>query len=123
MYITSFNSGAEPKLDIIPGAVEFALPFSTLDDAFKVNDKLTKLESENFGKAKPIRVVVVGLSYLGVELVATLSVRLKGRGVVQDISVDSLILPTTPPRDKEAALRFHRKWIVCVELQHLRFCV
>lgn len=25
--------GAEPKLDFIPGAVEFALPFSTLDDA------------------------------------------------------------------------------------------
>lgn len=25
--------GAESKLDVVPGAVEFALPFSTLEDA------------------------------------------------------------------------------------------
>ncbi|KAK9058299.1 hypothetical protein SSX86_023140 [Deinandra increscens subsp. villosa] len=97
--------GAEPKLDIIPGAVEFALPFSTLDDALKVNDKLTKLERENFGKAKPIRVVVVGLGYSGVELAATVSERLEGKGVVQAISFDSSILPTAPPGNKEAALK------------------
>ncbi|GJZ57957.1 alternative NAD(P)H-ubiquinone oxidoreductase C1, chloroplastic/mitochondrial [Tanacetum coccineum] len=97
--------GAEPKLDIIPGAVEFALPFSTLDDALKVNDKLTQLERENFGKADPIRVVVVGLGYSGVELAATVSERLEGKGVVQAISVDSSILPTAPPGNKEAALK------------------
>ncbi|KAF5822674.1 putative NADH:ubiquinone reductase (non-electrogenic) [Helianthus annuus] len=97
--------GAEPKLDIIPGAVEYALPFSTLDDALKVNDKLTKLERENFGKANPIRVVVVGLGYSGVELAATVSERLEGKGVVQAISVDSSILPTAPPGNKEAALK------------------
>ncbi|KAK1413453.1 hypothetical protein QVD17_35226 [Tagetes erecta] len=97
--------GAEPKLDIIPGAVEFALPFSTLDDALKVNDKLTKLERENFGKASPIRVVVVGLGYSGVELAATVSERLEGKGVVQAISVESSILPTAPPGNKEAALK------------------
>ncbi|XP_024983671.1 alternative NAD(P)H-ubiquinone oxidoreductase C1, chloroplastic/mitochondrial isoform X2 [Cynara cardunculus var. scolymus] len=96
--------GAEPKLDIIPGAVEFALPFSTLDDAC-VNDKLTKLERENFGKENPIRVVVVGLGYSGVELAATVSERLQGKGVVQAISVDSSILPTAPPGNKEAALK------------------
>ncbi|XP_076886657.1 alternative NAD(P)H-ubiquinone oxidoreductase C1, chloroplastic/mitochondrial-like [Bidens hawaiensis] len=97
--------GAEPKLDIIPGAAEFALPFSTLDDALKVNEKLTKLERENFGKANPIRVVVVGLGYSGVELAATVSERLEGKGVVQAISVDSSILPTAPPGNKEAALK------------------
>ncbi|KAI7742657.1 hypothetical protein M8C21_025545 [Ambrosia artemisiifolia] len=97
--------GAEPKLDIIPGAVEYALPFSTLDDAFKVNDKLTKLERENFGTANPIRVVVVGLGYSGVELAATVSERLEGKGVVQAISVDSSILPTAPPGNREAALK------------------
>ncbi|KVI00522.1 FAD-dependent pyridine nucleotide-disulfide oxidoreductase [Cynara cardunculus var. scolymus] len=83
--------GAEPKLDIIPGA--------------KVNDKLTKLERENFGKENPIRVVVVGLGYSGVELAATVSERLQGKGVVQAISVDSSILPTAPPGNKEAALK------------------
>lgn len=97
--------GAEPKLDIIPGAVEFALPFSTLDDACKVNDKLMKLERDNFGKETPIRVVVVGLGYSGVELAATVAERLQGKGVVQAISVDSSILPTAPPGNKEAALK------------------
>ncbi|XP_071689915.1 alternative NAD(P)H-ubiquinone oxidoreductase C1, chloroplastic/mitochondrial [Rutidosis leptorrhynchoides] len=97
--------GAEPKLDVIPGAVEYALPFSTLDDALKVNNKLTKLEREKFDKADPIRVVVVGLGYSGVELAATVSERLQGKGVVQAISVDSSILPTAPPGNKEAALK------------------
>ncbi|KAD5802672.1 hypothetical protein E3N88_14032 [Mikania micrantha] len=97
--------GAEPKLDFIPGAVEFALPFSTLDDALKVNDKLTKLERVNFVKANPIRVVVVGLGYSGVELAATVSERLEGKGIVQAISVDSSILPTAPTGNKEAALK------------------
>ncbi|KAD4586653.1 hypothetical protein R6Q59_035002 [Mikania micrantha] len=96
--------GAEPKLDFIPGAVEFALPFSTLDDALKVNDKLTKLERVNFVKANPIR-VVVGLGYSGVELAATVSEILKGKGIVQAISVDSSILPTAPTGNKEAALK------------------
>ncbi|CAH1441109.1 unnamed protein product [Lactuca virosa] len=97
--------GAEPKLDVIPGAVEFAFPFSTLNDACKVNEKLTKLERENFGKKNPIRVVVVGLGYSGVELAATVSERLEGKGVVQAISVDSSILPNAPSGNKEAALK------------------
>lgn len=97
--------GAEPKLDVIPGAVEFAFPFSTLNDAFKVNEKLTKLERENFGKKNPIRVVVVGLGYSGVELAATVSERLEGKGIVQAINVDSSILPNCPSGNKEAALK------------------
>nr|GEX59625.1 alternative NAD(P)H-ubiquinone oxidoreductase C1, chloroplastic/mitochondrial [Tanacetum cinerariifolium] len=78
--------GAEPKLDIIRGAVEFALSFSTLDDALKVNDKLTKLERENLDKADLIRMVIVGLGYSRVELAATVSERLEGKGVVQAIT-------------------------------------
>lgn len=70
----------------------------------RVNDKLTKLERENFGKKNQIRVVVVGLGYSGVELAATVSERLQGKGVVQAIGVDSSILSTAPPGNKEAAL-------------------
>lgn len=80
-------------------------PFSTLNDACKVNEKLTKLERENFGKKNPIRVVVVGLGYSGVELAATISERLEGKGVVQAIGVDSSILPNAPSGNKEAALK------------------
>ncbi|GJU73466.1 hypothetical protein Tco_1264871 [Tanacetum coccineum] len=79
----------------------------------KVNDKLTKLERENFDKEDPIRMVIVRLGYSRVELAATVSERLEGKGVVQAISVDSSMLPTTPPGNKEAAL----KLCVCISLR------
>lgn len=85
----------------------------------KVNDKLTKLERDNFGKENPIRVVVVGLGYSGVELAATVSERLQGKGVVQAISVDSSILPTAPPGNKEAALKV-RDFVLLIDSQLIK---
>lgn len=97
--------GAEPKLDGVPGAAEYALPFSTFEDACKVNDELKSLERKYFGKGSPIRVVVVGCGYSGVELAATVSERLQDKGIVQAINVESAILPSAPPGNREAALR------------------
>ncbi|KAF8405712.1 hypothetical protein HHK36_007789 [Tetracentron sinense] len=98
--------GAEAKLDIVPGAAEFALPFSTLEDARKVDNKLRALEREKFGKdSSPIRVAVVGCGYSGVELAATVSERLQDKGIVQAINVQSAICPTAPPGNREAALK------------------
>ncbi|KAK9691989.1 hypothetical protein RND81_09G233700 [Saponaria officinalis] len=95
--------GAEPRLDIVPGAVEYALPFSTFEDACKVNDKLKALERKNFGKGSPIRVVIVGCGYSGVELAATVSERLQSKGIVQAINAETTICPTAPPGNREAA--------------------
>ncbi|KAL9248154.1 hypothetical protein vseg_021509 [Gypsophila vaccaria] len=95
--------GAEPKLDIVPGAIEYALPFSTFEDACKVNDKLKALERKNFGKESPIRAVIVGCGYSGVELAATVSERLQGKGIVQAINAETVICPTAPPGNREAA--------------------
>lgn len=97
--------GAETKLDVVPGAMEYALPFSTLEDACRVNEKLTSLERKYFGKNSPICVAVVGCGYSGVELAATLSERLKARGIVQAINVDKTILPSAPPGNRERALK------------------
>ncbi|XP_057501377.1 LOW QUALITY PROTEIN: alternative NAD(P)H-ubiquinone oxidoreductase C1, chloroplastic/mitochondrial [Actinidia eriantha] len=97
--------GAEAKVDIVPGAAEFAFPFSTLEDAYKVDERLRTLERKYFGKDSPIRVVVVGCGYSGVELAATVSERLKDKGIVQAINVDTTILPTAPPGNREAALK------------------
>ncbi|KAK2983725.1 hypothetical protein RJ640_024078, partial [Escallonia rubra] len=95
--------GAESKLDVVPGAKEFALPFSTLEDAYMVDEKLRTLERTNFAKESPIRVAVVGCGYSGVELAATVSERLQDRGVVQAINVESIILPNAPPGNREVA--------------------
>ncbi|KAF7840155.1 alternative NAD(P)H-ubiquinone oxidoreductase C1, chloroplastic/mitochondrial [Senna tora] len=97
--------GAEAKLDFVPGAAEFALPFSTLEDAFKVNNKLKTLERKNFGKDSQISVAVVGCGYSGVELAATVAERLSDRGVVRAIDAEMMICPTAPPGNREAALK------------------
>ncbi|XP_010243485.1 PREDICTED: alternative NAD(P)H-ubiquinone oxidoreductase C1, chloroplastic/mitochondrial isoform X2 [Nelumbo nucifera] len=98
--------GAEAKLDLVPGAAEFALPFSTLEDACKVDEKLKALERKQFGSnSSPIRVAVVGCGYSGVELAATISERLQDRGVVQAINFETTICPTAPSGNREAALR------------------
>ncbi|KAH9623257.1 hypothetical protein KSS87_023113 [Heliosperma pusillum] len=97
--------GAEPRLDIVPGAIEYALPFSTFEDACKVNDKLKAVERKNFGKTSPIRVVIVGCGYSGVELAATISERLQANGIVQAINAETTICPTAPPGNREAALK------------------
>ncbi|KAE8689204.1 Alternative NAD(P)H-ubiquinone oxidoreductase C1 [Hibiscus syriacus] len=97
--------GAETKLDVVPGALEFAIPFSTLEDACKVDNKLKTLERLKFGKDSLIRVAVVGCGYSGVELAATISERLQDRGIVQAINVETTICPTAPVGNREAALK------------------
>ncbi|KDO52209.1 hypothetical protein CISIN_1g009310mg [Citrus sinensis] len=72
--------GAEPKLDVVPGAAEFAFPFSTLEDACRVDRKLSELERRNFE-------------------------RLEEKGIVQAINVETTICPTGTPGNREAALK------------------
>ncbi|KAK6128393.1 hypothetical protein DH2020_037869 [Rehmannia glutinosa] len=97
--------GAEAKLDVVPGAMEYALPFYTLEDARRVDEKLRALERKYFGKDSPIRVAIVGCGYSGVELAATVAERLQTRGVVQAINVEKTILPNAPPGNRESALK------------------
>ncbi|XP_038979202.1 alternative NAD(P)H-ubiquinone oxidoreductase C1, chloroplastic/mitochondrial-like [Phoenix dactylifera] len=106
--------GAEAKLDVVPGSAEYAFPFSTLEDARKVNSKLRMLERERFGKdSPPIRVAIVGCGYSGVELAATISERLEHRGIIQAISVETAICPNAPPGNREAAFR------VRIHIEHI----
>ncbi|KAF0908719.1 hypothetical protein E2562_028155 [Oryza meyeriana var. granulata] len=98
--------GAEAKIDIVPGSAEYALPFTTLDDALKVESKLKMLERRRFGKSSPaIQVAIVGLGYSGVELAATISERLKNTGSVQAINVQTTVCPSAPPGNRDAALK------------------
>ncbi|MQL82587.1 hypothetical protein Taro_015063 [Colocasia esculenta] len=72
----------------------------------KVNKKLCKLERARFGKDyPPIRVAIVGCGYSGVELAATISERLSDKGVVQAVNVETVICPTAPSGNREAALK------------------
>ncbi|CAL5046757.1 unnamed protein product [Urochloa decumbens] len=98
--------GAEAKIDVVPGSAEYALPFTTLEDALRVESKLKMLERKRFGKSSPtIEVAIVGLGYSGVELAATISERLKNTGTVKAINVQTTICPTASQGNRDAALK------------------
>uniref|UniRef100_A0A804UIB7 demethylphylloquinone reductase n=1 Tax=Zea mays TaxID=4577 RepID=A0A804UIB7_MAIZE len=98
--------GAEAKIDVVPGSAEYALPFTTLEDALRVESKLKMLERKRFGKSSPtIEVAIVGLGYSGVELAATISERLKNTGTVKAINVQTTVCPTAPQGNRDAALK------------------
>ncbi|KAJ7945139.1 Alternative NAD(P)H-ubiquinone oxidoreductase C1, chloroplastic/mitochondrial [Quillaja saponaria] len=115
--------GAEAKLDVVPGAAEFALPFSTLEDARKVDQKLRIFERRTFGNDSLISVAVVGCGYAGVELAATVSERLQERGIVRAINVETVICPTAPPGNREAALKVLSSRKVELVLGYLVRCI
>ncbi|KAJ3695866.1 hypothetical protein LUZ60_001243 [Juncus effusus] len=94
--------GAETKLDLVPGSADFAIPFSTLEDALRVDKELKRLETE---RSEKIKVAIVGLGYAGVELAATISERLQGNGMVYAINSAPIICPLAPPGNREAALK------------------
>eukprot|EP00252_Welwitschia_mirabilis_P007825 TRINITY_DN19544_c0_g1_i1.p1 TRINITY_DN19544_c0_g1~~TRINITY_DN19544_c0_g1_i1.p1 ORF type:complete len:549 (+),score=102.72 TRINITY_DN19544_c0_g1_i1:175-1821(+) len=97
--------GAVSKLDTVPGASEFALPFSTFEDAVKLKQQLSVLERRFSMDQSPICISVVGCGYCGVELAATLAEILQHRGKVQVINVERAICPTAPNANREAALK------------------
>ncbi|CAM0913819.1 unnamed protein product [Alopecurus aequalis] len=98
--------GAEAKIDAVPGSAEYAIPFTTLEHALKVENELKMLERRRFGKSSPaIQVAVVGLGYSGVELAATISERLKNTGTVKAINFQTTICPNAPPGNRDAALK------------------
>ncbi|MCO5575937.1 hypothetical protein L7F22_029744 [Adiantum nelumboides] len=98
--------GSESKRDFVPGAVEYALPFSSLEDVLEIERQLKKLERMRFGCGKPpIEVVVVGAGYCGVELAATLAERLGDRGKVQMVDVAPDICTSAPAGNREAAYK------------------
>ncbi|EPS72706.1 hypothetical protein M569_02050, partial [Genlisea aurea] len=97
--------GAETKVDFVPGAHENAIPFSTLEDAQKVNQRLRELERKCFGTESRIQVAVVGCGYSGVELAATIAERLNDAGDVVAINAEKLILPNAPSGNRESAIK------------------
>ena len=69
--------GGETPLNQVTGAGEYALPFRTVADAHRLEERLRVLEESD---AEKIRVAIVGGGYSGVELACKLADRLGDRG-------------------------------------------
>lgn len=94
--------GGETPLIGVPGASEYALPFRTLADAYRLEERLRMLEA---GQQDSIRVAIVGAGYSGVELACKLADRLGDRGRLRLIEKGEHVLRSSPEFNREAALR------------------
>ncbi|MEA5565863.1 NAD(P)/FAD-dependent oxidoreductase [Anabaena sp. UHCC 0399] len=92
--------GGETPLDLVPGATSYAYPFRTINDAYRLEERLRILEESN---AEKIRVAIVGGGYSGVELACKLADRLGDRGRFRLIEISDKILRTSPEFNREAA--------------------
>lgn len=92
--------GGTTPLDLVPGVVEYTLPFRTIADAYRLEERLRILEESDGDK---IRVAIVGGGYSGVELACKLAERLGERGRLRLIERGDAILKTSPEFNREAA--------------------
>ncbi len=103
--------GGETPLDLAPGVAEHAIPFRSIADAYRLEEKLRLLEASNLDK---IRVAIVGGGYSGIELACKLAERLGDRGRVRIVEAAEQILRSSPEFNRETAdkaLSDRKVWI------------
>jgi demethylphylloquinone reductase len=106
--------GGETPLDLVPGAAEHAIPFRTVADAYRLEERLRSLEQSDQDK---IRVAVVGAGYSGVELACKLAERLGERGRIRLVEATDQILRNSPEFNRKTADQALRKLNVWVDLE------
>ncbi len=94
--------GGETPIDLVPGALEYAIPFKTLADAQRLQLRLHQLEQS---KPEKIRVCIAGAGSSGVELACKISDRLQGVGRVRLVDRNQTILTNSPISNRLAAER------------------
>lgn len=94
--------GGETPLDRVPGAAEYALPFRTVADAYRLEERLRSLEESDRDR---IRVAIVGAGYSGVELACKLADRLGEQGRIRLVEMTDQILRTSTEFNREAATK------------------
>lgn len=94
--------GGETPLDMAPGVEQYAIPFRTVTDAYRLEEKLRMLEQS---EADKIRVAIVGAGYSGVELACKLADRLGDRGRFRLIEIADQILRPSSNFNREAAMQ------------------
>ncbi|NJK28365.1 MAG: NAD(P)/FAD-dependent oxidoreductase [Coleofasciculaceae cyanobacterium SM2_3_26] len=92
--------GGETPLDIVPGAEQYAFPFKSIADAYRLEEKLRSLETSD---TDPIRIVIVGGGYSGVELACKLADRLKRRARLRLVDRNEDILQSSTEFNRKAS--------------------
>lgn len=92
--------GGETPLDAVEGAREYATCFKSIEDAYKLQEKLRILEASH---QDFIRLAIIGGGYSGVELACKLADRLKSRGRIRLVEQGDRILSRSPEFNQRAA--------------------
>jgi NADH dehydrogenase len=106
--------GSENLTHGIPGVEEYAIPFRTIDDAYRLDSKLRLLEAS---ATERIRIAIVGAGYSGVELACKLADRLPDRGRIRLVEVGDKILSTAADFNRKAAEKALEKRGVWIDLE------
>lgn len=95
-------TGGKTPVDMVTGAKEHAIPFRTLNHAYRLQEELKLLEEANPDK---IRVAIVGGGYSGVELACKLADRLGEKGRIRIIDRGKEILKDSSDFNRETAVK------------------
>jgi len=95
-------TGGKTPVDMVPGAKEYALPFRSLNHAYRLQEELRLLEEASPDK---IRIAVVGGGYSGVELACKLADRLGQKGRIRIIDRGTEILKDSSDFNRETAIK------------------
>lgn len=106
--------GGKTPVNQVSGASDFAIPFRTLEDAYRVKEKLRVLENSDL---EAIRVVVVGGGYSGVELALKVADRLGKRGKIRIVDRGSEILSDSPEFNRKTAEKALRDRTIWTDLE------
>ena len=106
--------GCETPSDLVSGVIENAIPFRSLEDAYRLDAKLRVLEASSIER---IRIAIVGGGYTGVEVACKLADRLKERGRIRLIQSRDTILPNTKQFNRNAALKALEQRGIWVDLE------
>ncbi|NJN63200.1 MAG: NAD(P)/FAD-dependent oxidoreductase [Coleofasciculaceae cyanobacterium RL_1_1] len=92
--------GGETPTQSVSGVDDYAYGFRTIDDAYRLKEKLRELETSD---RDPIRIAIVGGGYSGIELACTLADRLEDRGRLRLIDRHEVLLKSSSEFNREAA--------------------
>ena len=106
--------GGETPLNQVTGAGEYALPFRTVADAHRLEERLRVLEESD---AEKIRVAIVGGGYSGVELACKLADRLGDRGRLRLVELSDQVLRTSPEFNRTSATKALQDRSVWLDLE------
>lgn len=95
-------TGGKTPVDMVNGAKEYAIPFRSLNDAYRLQEKLKLLEEANPDK---IRIAIVGGGYSGVEVACKLADRLGEKGRIRIIDRGEQILKDSSDFNRETAVK------------------